>query len=105
MRVTADEADSMAAGCGEGKCWAEPGQFCKTPSGTKRRPHPLRVDGARAAELLGGRGRAWLRVWAAAQDHRRALTRAGELRVLAGEWDEDEAREQDRLPWTQRAVY
>jgi hypothetical protein len=50
----------MAGGCGEGKCWAGPGQFCKTPSGTKRRPHQSRVEEAGRAGLLGGAGRAWL---------------------------------------------
>lgn len=85
MRVTADEADSMAAACGEGKCWAEPGQFCKTPSGTRRRPHPLRVDGARTAELLGGRGRAWLRVWAAADDTATVLRFGGTTLILPDE--------------------
>ena len=60
MRVTPDEADAMAGECSEPKCWAGPGGFCKTPSGTRRRPHPSRVDDARQAGLLGGAGRAWL---------------------------------------------
>jgi hypothetical protein len=60
VRVTADEADAMAVGCGEAKCWAGPGKFCKTPSGTRRRPHPGRVQAARRFGLLGGAGRAFL---------------------------------------------
>ena len=60
MRVTGDEADSMAVACAEGKCWAVAGQFCRTPSGTRRRPHPLRVDEARTRGMLGGAGRVWL---------------------------------------------
>ena len=60
MRVTADEADAMAAPCAEPKCWAGPAGFCRTPSGTRRRPHPSRVDDARRAGLLGGTGLAWL---------------------------------------------
>jgi hypothetical protein len=60
VRVTADEADAMAASCGEPKCWAGPAGFCRTPSGIRRRPHPSRVDDARRAGLLGGVGLAWL---------------------------------------------
>lgn len=60
VRVTVDEADAMAVGCDEAKCWAKPGGFCRTPSGTKRRPHPHRVTKARDAGLLGGAGREWL---------------------------------------------
>ena len=77
MRVTEDEADAMAAGCDEGKCWATPGGFCKTPSGTRRRPHPSRVDQARRAGLLGGAGRAWLRVWVAAEQAHGSFTVGG----------------------------
>lgn len=50
----------MAVSCEEGKCWAGAGQFCRTPSGTRRRPHPDRVRRAGDAGLLGGRGRAYL---------------------------------------------
>lgn len=60
MRVTEDEADAFAADCAESKCWAGPGGFCKTPSGTRRRPHPDRVARAARQGLTGGRGRALL---------------------------------------------
>ena len=60
MRVTEDEADSMAVPCEEPKCWAVAGKFCKTPSGVRRRPHPGRVKDAARAGLLGGQGRAEL---------------------------------------------
>jgi len=46
----------MAAACDEAKCFAGPGQFCKTPSGARRRPHPDRVKAARRLGLLGGTG-------------------------------------------------
>jgi len=46
----------MAAACDEPKCFAGPGQFCKTPSGEKRRPHPDRVGAAARLGLLGGTG-------------------------------------------------
>ena len=82
MRVTADEADAMAAGCGEAKCWAGPGQFCRTPSGTRRRPHPPRVDAAREAGLLGGAGRAWLTDHQLAQDTGGTISIGGTTLIL-----------------------
>jgi hypothetical protein len=82
VRVTADEADAMAAACGEAKCWAGPGQFCKTPSGTRRRPHPPRVDAARDLGLLGGAGRVWLKVWAAAEETGNRFTFGGTTLIL-----------------------
>jgi hypothetical protein len=82
VRVTADEADAMAAGCGEAKCWAGPGQFCKTPSGTRRRPHPPRVDQARVAGLLGGAGRAWLKACAGAEETAATFTFGGTTLIL-----------------------
>jgi hypothetical protein len=82
VRVTADEADAMAAGCGEPKCWAEPGGFCRTPSGTKRRPHPSRVQAARGGGLLGGQGRAWLAVHAGARDDGQTVQMPGAVLIL-----------------------
>ena len=60
MRVTQDEADALAAACDEPKCWAGPGGFCKTPSGTPRRAHTGRVEAAGRLGLLGGVGLALL---------------------------------------------
>ena len=72
----------MAAGCQEGKCWAGPGQFCKTPSGTRRRPHPGRVADAGRAGLLGGAGRAWLQEQALGRDDGATVTVGQTVMVL-----------------------
>jgi hypothetical protein len=82
VRVTEDEADAMAAGCDEAKCWAGPGQFCKTPSGTRRRPHPPRVDKARQLGLLGGGGRVWLQAQPATEQSAGMFTVGGTTLIL-----------------------
>lgn len=75
----------MAVACGESKCWAVAGQFCKTPLGTRRRPHPLRVEAARRAGRLGGAGRAWLTGERLAQAAGESVCIGGTLLVLPPE--------------------
>lgn len=58
MTLTGDEADSLAANCGE--CWALPGIACRTPAGKFRRPHPARITRAGRRGALGGVGRCLL---------------------------------------------
>jgi hypothetical protein len=58
VKVTADEADSMAVVCGE--CGSGPGMFCTEVGGSRTRPHRRRITEAAAAGLLGGKGRAKL---------------------------------------------
>lgn len=84
VRVTADEADAMAASCDEPKCWAGPGGFCKTPSGTKRRPHPGRVGNARRLGLLDGKGRQVLTAARLAEVDELTIRVAGAVLILPG---------------------